>query len=239
MTTCCLAGIDVALKTRYPLLDRLMADYPSASATPALTLEVSDAEILAEDAGKNQGSSPALLEALALFRKFCLALPAYGGFFFHAACLAVDGRGIAITAPSGVGKSTHAALWRELLGERCRIINGDKPLVRRADGGGFLAYGSPFAGKEGWHENTSVPLSAILFLERSERDAIVPLSPSEAFPLLFASTLPPKDEKTLALLLPLLSELLSGVSLYKLSCTKNPSAAALAYHTLYRKESQE
>ena len=143
-----------------------------------------------------------------------------------------------MTAPSGVGKSTHAKNWRTLLGERCHIVNGDKPLLRRTDGA-FLAYDSPFHGKEGWHETTSVPLGAILFLERGERNEITPLTPSEAFPLLYTATLPPQDERGLALLLPLLSDLLSRVALYRLSCTKDVSAAALAYHTLFQKETEE
>ncbi len=238
MTTCCLAGIDVAFRTRYPHLARLVAAYPPRTSSPSLTLAVSDEEILAEDAGKNRGAPQGMLEALALFRKFCLALPTYGGFFLHAACLSVDGRGIAVTAPSGVGKSTHAANWRTLLGERCRIVNGDKPLVRRTDDG-FLAYGSPFSGKEGWHENTSVPLRALLFLERGERNEITAITPSAAFPHLFAATLPPGDEGGLALLLPLLSDLLSHVALFRLICTKDVSAAALAYETLFRKETAE
>lgn len=235
MTTCCLAGIDVAFRTRYPHLGRLAAAYPPKGDTPALTLKVSEAEILAEDTGKNRGAAPGMLEALALFRKFCLALPTFGGFFLHAACLAVDGCGIAVTAPSGVGKSTHAANWRTLLGERCVIVNGDKPLVRR-EGDDFLAYGSPFAGKEGWHTNTAVPLRALLFLTRGERNRMTPLTPSDAFPRLFAATLPPEDECGLALLLPLLSGLLSRVTLYEITCTEDVSAAALAYETLFRKE---
>lgn len=238
MITCRLAGLTVAATPRHPYYARLMRDYLAPDgAVPELSLSVTEDEISAEDTGKNAGADRGILEALALYRKLSLALPAFGGFFLHAACLSVDGCGVGILAPSGVGKSTHAARWRELLGERCRIVNGDKPLVRRAEDGRFLAYGTPFCGKEGWQENTSVPLTALLFLERGDTDEIAPLAPEEAFPLLYAASLPPKDKAGLGLLLPLLSELLAHTRLYRVRCTPQLSAAALSYRTIFAKES--
>ncbi len=238
MITCRFAGLAVATTPRFPYYAHLVREYLAPEGTaPDLTLSVTKDEILAEDAGKNAGADAGILEALALYRKLSLTLPAYGGFFLHAACLSVDGCGVALVAPSGVGKSTHAALWCDLLRDRCEIVNGDKPLVRRAEDGRFLAYGTPFCGKEGWQKNTAVPLDAILFLERGERDRIAPITPEEAFPLLYAATLPPRDEATLRLLLPLLSELTSSARLYRVRCTKNPSAAELCYRTIFEKES--
>ncbi|MBQ2719646.1 MAG: hypothetical protein IJF73_06220 [Clostridia bacterium] len=236
MITCRFAGLTVAADPRYPYYERLVRDYRCDGA-PDLTLSVTEAELLAEDAGKNAGADLGILEALALYRKLSLALPAYGGLFLHAACLSVDGCGVAVTAPSGVGKSTHAALWKELLGERCEIVNGDKPLIRRGEDGRFYGYGTPFCGKEGWQRNTAVPLTAIVLLERGAHDEVVPTSPAEAFPLLYAATLPPRDEAGLRLLLPLLSSLAASVRLYRARCTPRPSAAALCYRTIFEKES--
>jgi serine kinase of HPr protein (carbohydrate metabolism regulator) len=51
----------------------------------------------------------------------------YGVILFHGSALSLDGEGFIFTAKSGVGKSTHAGLYRELYGERVEMINDDKP----------------------------------------------------------------------------------------------------------------
>ncbi len=242
MTVCKLAGIPVAFENRYPYIPRLMQDYLT-NEPPMLTLSLTEAEIACE--GERGGRLPpitsqearlAYLEALAFYRKLSVQLPRFGGFFLHAALLAVEGEGIAVAARSGVGKSTHAALWRELLGDGCEILNGDKPLLRRDAGGRFYGYGTPFAGKEGWHKNASVPVRALLLLERGSEDRLTPVTPAEAFPALYAATLAPESEETAALLLPLLSEFLGTVHIFRASVTPRLSAAEAAYRTIFRKE---
>lgn len=54
-------------------------------------------------------------------------------FLFHGSCVAVDGEGYLFAAKSGVGKSTHARLWRELLGDRAVMFSDDEPLIRVTD----------------------------------------------------------------------------------------------------------
>lgn len=242
MTVCNLAGITVAFEHRYPYFERLMRQY-RASGRPTVSVSVSEEEIRRETEG-TRGLPPhlpeeahaAVREALALYRKFSEALPFLEGFFLHAALFEVEGEGVAVVAPSGTGKSTHLALWRQLLGDRLTVVNGDKPLLRRAPGGGFLGYGTPFCGKEGWHTNTAVPVRHLLFLERASCDRMTPLTPEEAFPLLFRATLPPEDEDALALVLPLLHDLLSSVKLLRAEVTMNLTAAEEAYRAVFGKE---
>lgn len=232
MTVCRFADLTVGFLHRYPYFSHFVREYTVTDAEPELEIAVTDEEILAEAATAGNGATaPAPLEAIALWRKFCHTLPGYGAFLLHAACLAVNGRGIMFSAPSGTGKSTHAAHWCSLLGKRCTVINGDKPILRR-DGNRFLGYGTPFCGKEDQQENSSVPIHALFFLERGDEDRVLPLTPSEAFPLLFSAALAPKDSEELSLLLPLISELLFGISLYRIICTPRPEAAQLAIKTV-------
>lgn len=233
-TTCLLADIPVAFVHRHPYLSRAFADYRTELA-PVLTVAVSDAD-LASEAVRDPALPPPALEVRALYRAFIRVLPSYGAFFLHAALLSVDGRGVAICAPSGVGKSTHAALWRELLGERLRVINGDKPLFRRREDGRFFGYGAPLSGKEGWQENTAVPIEALVFLSRAERDSITPLTAEAAFPLLYPALQPPSSEGEVAALLPLAAALLSSARLYSAAVTKERSAALVTFHTVFPKE---
>ena len=242
MTVCKLAGLPVAFANRYPYLPHLLRDYLTEE-PPLLTLAATDREIAAEATGGRPTEEalpapPAMsrLEPLALYRKLAEALPRFNGFFLHAVLLSAHGEGIAITAPSGTGKTTHARLWCDLLGDACEIINGDKPLLRRAEGDGFLGYGTPFCGKERYGRNASVPVRTLLLLERGEEDRLEPITPSEAFPALFAATLAPKSSEALSRLLPLLSEFLGTVRLYRATVTPRPSAVEVAYRTLFSKE---
>lgn len=230
ITTCRLAGIPVAFSHESARVASFFADYRTDE-PPALTLSVSEADIDAEYAADRPAEDRAALhadrgygEALALYRRFCHALPTLGGFFLHAAFFTYHGHGIAVLAPSGVGKSTHVALWRELCGDAVRVINGDKPLVRR-EGDRFLAYGAPLAGKEGWCENAAAPLSHLVLLSRGERDTVTPLTAEAAFPALFSAVLAPRDGQELSLLLPLLSDLLTTVRVLRAAVTPTPAAA--------------
>ncbi len=232
MTVCKLAGIPIAFHHRYPQFRAHMHEYLTEEA-PLLSLSVSDEELAAEMRDERAAEHPASCEALALYRKLCTALPLYGGFFLHAALLSVDGVGIAVTARSGVGKSTHAALWKGMLADRCSILNGDKPLFRRLEDGHFYGYGTPFAGKEGWHKNATVRMGAVLLLERAETDSVTPLVPSEAFPALYAATLAPRSTDSLARLLPLLADFSGDVRFFRAAVTKEPSAAASAYAAIF------
>lgn len=240
MTVCKLADLTVAFEHRYPFFPRLMRRYLHEG--PAdLQIAVTEEEIRAEEAalggrGRSEEGRLAFREAIALYRKFAEALPAFRAFFLHAAFLRTEGVGIAFSAPSGVGKSTHIDLWSRHLDTPVEVINGDKPLVRQGDDGRFFGYGSPFSGKEGLQINTCAPISHLVFLERGERDSITPLSREDAFPLLYAATLPPRDTAGLALLLPLLSDFLSSVTLWRAAVTPQPSAARHVYHTLFHKE---
>lgn len=238
MTVCRFAELSVGFEHRYSYFLQLVRDYTVKDSTPSESIRVTDREIAEEKAHVEDGASrhPALLEATALWRRFCHRLPSHDAFLLHAACLSVNGRGIAFTAPSGVGKSTHVSLWRELLGDRCTVVNGDKPILRRGADGRFWGYGTPLCGKEGWHANTSVPLSALFFLERGEEDRVTPITASEAFPALYTAALAPESQKELSLLLPLLSGLLSSVSLFRLTCTPRQSAARLAIQAVFTED---
>lgn len=94
-------------------------------------------------------------------------LPLFGALWLHAVLLEMDGEGYMVTAPSGYGKTTQARLWLKAFPDRARIINGDNPIVRK-DGDGFVAYGTPFCGKEGYQVNTCVPLKGLCYLKHGE-----------------------------------------------------------------------
>ncbi len=177
------------------------------------------------------GGKPATdgyLETLSLARRVTEGLLAYDTILLHGSCLALDGEGYLFTAPSGVGKSTHAGFWRARFGERVQMINDDKPFLGITERG-VTAYGSPWDGGHHLSTNTGVPLKAICLLERDRTNHIVPISEEEAYPMLFRQTYRPKTAGASEKLLPLVGQLAAQVNLYTLYCNMDPEAAEIAY----------
>ena len=240
MITYRLADLAVCFCHTYPPRPASLCDYRTDEA-PLFSCEVSEGEIermmreLSALRGKNEAISPAFCETFALYLALAEQLPLYGGFMLHAVLLSIDGEGVAILAPSGVGKSTLATNLMRLCPAHVRIINGDKPLVRLADGI-FFGYGTPFCGKEGWYEKSAVPIKRLIFLRRADEDSVVPMRRDEAFPRLYEAVHPPKKPEALTRLPALLSDLLKAVECYDAALTKGESAAACVLRALYQKE---
>ncbi len=171
------------------------------------------------------------LETLAVYRKIAEILPRYDTVLFHGSAIAVDGVGYLFSAKSGTGKSTHAGLWREYLGESAVMINDDKPLLRITDEGSVVC-GTPWDGKHHLSTNCSVPLEAICFLEQAKENWIVPISKREAYPLLLQQVYRPADVDSLKKTLVLLDRLSAAVSLWRMGCTIDPEAAKMAYEAM-------
>ena len=175
--------------------------------------------------------SDGYLETLAVYRKISEKMPDYDTILFHGSCIAVDGVGYLFTASSGTGKSTHAKLWRELLGDRAVMVNDDKPLIRLTDDGAIV-YGTPWDGKHHLSSNISVPLKALCVLMRFEKNIINPITPSQAYATLMQQTYRPADNMAMIKTLSLIDKLSSSVSLWMLGCNMEIEAAKIAYEDM-------
>lgn len=159
------------------------------------------------------------LERAAVLRAFADFALEQGILLFHGSAIAVDDRGYLFLARSGTGKSTHTRLWRELLGQRARMINDDRPFLRPA-GEDYLLCGSPWSGKHGLHSPICVPLAGICLLERGAENAITSLTPELALPGLAAQCQCPRET---------LRTLASRTPLWHLTCNREPAAARVAF----------
>ena len=240
-----IAEVLVAIENRYAFTERLCADY-IVDVLPgecSFSVSATTEEIAAEnsDAG---AFSPAYCESLALYRKICTRMLDYDAFLLHAAVVSYAGRGFAFAAKSGTGKSTHVAQWMRALGDNVTVVNGDKPILRWRGGeaaevacdqlaGEFVAYGTPYCGKESWGQNTSVPLHAVCFIERcgpGEPDRLARLEDDgEIVARIMNQLLMPNDPVLAARQLDLLDRLVSSVPFYVLRCTPTPAAFDAAF----------
>ena len=170
--------------------------------------------------------SDAYLETLAVYRKIAVALLDYDVLLMHGVALGLDGAAYLFTAPSGVGKTTHARFWCETY-PNAFIINGDKPLVKVTDSGAFV-YGTPWAGKEGLNSNVSLPLKAICAVFRGKENRVNAVDFSSFFPLIIGQTYRPRDEKSMEKTLELIRKIGENTRIYALSCNLDPDAARIA-----------
>jgi hypothetical protein len=132
-----------------------------------------------------------------------------GGLPFHAALVERHGRGVALAAPGGTGKSTCARRipppWNALCDDETLIVpirasgptpdssqegNSAASLLKGMGGESGLRYvahpyptWSDYLNGESsrtWPVETAVPLTAICFITHAATDAITPLNPGEA-----------------------------------------------------------
>ena len=229
-----LAGIPVQFDNRYPDLEHLCRGFET-ELPPELTIRVCD-EDLEDERGKQTGAfSDGYLETVCCYRKAANALLDRDIFVMHGSVVELDGEGYAFLAPSGVGKTTQTRLWQQHFGERLRVINGDKPLIRMVHDGEaaqFHAYGTPWQGKEGMGCNACAPLKAVFFLKQSREPGAVPATHAQKVDLLFRQLLMPVEPERMMRLLNMADKLVSSVPFYVLSCDMTEASVLCAYHAV-------
>ena len=225
-----LAGIPVQFDNRYPDLEHLCRGFET-ELPPELTIAVSDEE-LAEERGKQEEVfSDGYLETVCCYRKAATDLLDRDIFVMHGSVVELDGAGYAFLAPSGVGKTTQTRLWQQFFGERLRVINGDKPLIRM-ESGCFRAYGTPWRGKENLGCNASVPLRAIFLLNRSDTPSAVPADHEQVVERLFRQLLLPREADRMVRLLTMADRLVSTLPFYVLHCDMTEKSVLCAYQAV-------
>ena len=239
----CFADLGVEITSGYPHIHMLCKDYVS-SCQPEIRVSVSPEDIVYEETkaiqharqeGLEDPQYPkTYLEALTVHRKMAESFPAFDRILIHGSALALDGQGYLFAAASGVGKSTHARLWREMFGSRVVMINDDKPLLHITPGE-TRVYGSPWAGKHFLSANTSAPLKGVCFLERGQVNEITKITAEEAYALLLKQCYRPKDRNGMDRTLELLDTLSRTVGMYRMRCNMDIQAAKVAWELLNRR----
>lgn len=142
---------------------------------------------------------------------------------FHGVLLEHRGRGIILSAPSGTGKTTHARMWRD--DRNALIINGDRAACAKTEGV-WTGYGLPWSGTSGEQVNRSVPVFALVVLERGDRNEAVRVTdPLEAFFAVLPQVQYPSWDKDLSgKAMDLLEDFLRSVPVIRLRCLPEPAA---------------
>lgn len=228
----CLAGLTIHVTCLLPESRNFCREYLCEKDAGKLCMEI---EVGEEQLSKERVSSPGFedtyLETLSIYREIAERLPTYGRAVFHGAVIQFQGKAYFFSAPSGTGKSTHIALWRKYLGEHVGIVNGDKPILAD-DGSRILAYGTPWAGKEGWQSNCCAPLQGGCFLKQAERNRMVRLEPKECAELLMRQLYLPSSPQAAVRTLELADEITKRIPLWVLECDMSKEAVGLSFEAM-------
>lgn len=167
---------------------------------------------------------------------FYRQLVSFEGMMLHASAVMMDGKAYLFSAPSGTGKSTHTTLWQKVFGEeRVRILNDDKPALRRIDGK-WYAFGTPWSGKYDISINEKVPLAGICMLGRGSENKIERYMGPRAIHAILEQTLRSKNPELMNKLLNLLDELMSDVPIWKMECNMDDEAALMSHRVMSGEE---
>ena len=154
----------------------LLELYSAPGAPPQFTYAVTrgaHTEVTFAERYRAGASVRAVLEAAGLFDIFADA----GMLVLHSAYIVTPaGEAILFSGPSGIGKSTQAALWERSAG--AQIINGDRTLL---DIGRKTANGIFYSGTSGICKNVTAPIRAIVLLGQNDENHVSTLSPQAAF----------------------------------------------------------
>lgn len=141
---------------------------------------------------------------------------------FHGVLMEYKGCGIIISAPSGTGKTTHARLWRDR--EHALIINGDRAVCQNVNGI-WTGFGLPWSGTSGEQVNRSVPLTALVVLERGEQNEAFQITGIEAFGAMFPHVqCPVWDARLTDKAMELTDDFLNNIPIIRLHCRPDMEA---------------
>lgn len=156
----------------------------------------------------------------------CLLMPAgdsllhYGRMLFHGVGMIYKGKGYILTAPSGVGKSTQFRNLHKIYGDDCRIINGDKPVIRHVSETEHRIYPSVWNGKEKWAGTENARLNAIIWLRQGSENMMDKPEISEMIlPILSQVIYTAPDTKTVHEACRMLNSILSYIPVYRFTNT--------------------
>ena len=226
-----IADLVVRLCPQHDLLRRRAAKFAISSAD-RIDIDLSNIdEYLAKKAASSEQMTAEQNELFWTGNRFAWQLCHFGATVIHASALVIDGEAILFSADSGVGKSTHTRRWLSLFGERAYILDDDRPVIREKNGA-LMAYGTPFSGTSDENRNAAVPLKAIVFLNRGERNRIRPADPSETIARMIRYCGYSRNDEKMAAKLAVYDTIVRRVPIWSLECTISDEAVQLVYQTI-------
>ena len=222
--------IPVAVEYRGKYFEKKSKDYITRGLEPLFEIFATDEDLKYEKDHAEQESvySNSYLEYIAIYRKFCEKAIDYNVALCHGSVVEYEEKAYLFTAPSGTGKSTHTRMWREYFGDKVKMINDDKPLLRFTEQGVYV-YGTPWDGKHHLSMNKKSKLQAICFLHQDKENKIVKADPKHELALLMNQIYRPRQPEGMLKTMEYVDFIIKNVPMYTMGCTISHEAAKVAY----------
>ena len=155
---------------------------------------------------------------------FLLYAQKNGYYALHSASILYREQAWLFSGHSGMGKSTHTALWHEYAGTP--YLNGDLNLIGKSEEGeGYCIYGIPWCGTSGLCTTETIELGGIILLGRDKEDHVEELSPFEQVLRVTQRMISPTWTEQMATgNLEFVEQMAEQTWITQLFCTKDPSA---------------
>ena len=155
---------------------------------------------------------------------FLLYAQKNGYYALHSASILYRGQAWLFSGHSGMGKSTHTALWHEYVDTP--YLNGDLNLIGKSEEGeGYCIYGIPWCGTSGLCTTETIDLGGIVLLGRDVEDHVEELSPFEQVLRVTQRMISPAWTEQMATgNLEFVEQMTEKTWITQLFCTKAPSA---------------
>lgn len=224
-----IAGLKVEMEPKYERLRTQSATYQASDVSAKAEIIVKpdpydEAHVVMDSPSEEER------EYICCSAAFCRDIVSQGRFFLHASAVVHEGEAYLFAAPSGTGKSTHTALWREQF-QDSYILNDDKPVIWPGKEQ-VTAWGTPFAGKTNLQVNRGVPLRGICFLHKGRENRIEQVEEDKALALLLNNTWRPRKSEKMNHLLDMIEQVVTQVKIYEMYCTKEREAVELSYRVM-------
>jgi hypothetical protein len=147
----------------------------------------------------------------------------------HASVIEKDQKGYVFLGKSGMGKSTHSALWLQYV-EDTSLFNDDNPAIRIEEDGCVNVYGTPWSGKTPCYKNRKAQLQAMVRLQQAPENRFTWKKGVDALTSLLPSCLSMRWNSLLyTQMCNLLEEIIEKVNIGYLACLPDKEAALLCY----------
>lgn len=147
----------------------------------------------------------------------------------HSSAIDVMGEGILFSASSGTGKSTHTLHW--IKEYNAMYINDDKPLVYKQHDK-IVVSGTPWCGKELLQSNITVPLRAIVFLDRGDNN-LINMANKEKVIALMQNSIRPRNEELMNIASEIINDIVSEIPMVKYQASINSNSTKEIYSHIF------
>lgn len=151
-------------------------------------------------------------------------------FALHSASVLYKEKAWLFSAASGVGKSTHTNLWREIL--KTPVLNGDLNLISRSNDTPVV-HGIPWCGSSGISTPETHPIGGIILLKQGAADNCISLTDEQKFLYILHRNISPTWTADMQEnILNIIEEIYPQILVCRFECTPKESAVRYIQSTI-------